>query len=150
MRTRYVLPPGVVPPGVVPPGVVPPGALARGLLRGGLTVALIVLAGCGPNSDYLDPYKKPYTWHPTGAPAANIAAQLVDPHDLVAGRGTTTIDTQESTLEIQHIWLDTPKSFSSGGSGGTGSAGSPGASGAGPGASGGSPGGSGGSPGGSN
>jgi hypothetical protein len=123
--------------------------LPHALLGGGLTIALIALAGCGANNDYLDPYKKPYAWHPTGAAAANIAAQVVDPRDLVAGHGTAREDTQESTLAIQHIWLDTPKSFG-GSSGGGGSAGGPGASGGGPGASGGSPGGSGGSSGGSN
>jgi len=128
--------------------------LAHGLLHGGLAASLIALAGCtGPN--YLDPYEKPYTWHPTGAAAANIAAQVVDPRDLVAGRGVSQIDTQESNLAIQHIWTDTPKSLiseSSGGSGnsGSGSASGPGASGSGPGASGGSAGGSGGSAGGSN
>jgi hypothetical protein len=123
--------------------------IPRGLLCSALLVSLIALAGCGPNTDYLDPYKKPYAWHPTGAPAANIAAQLVDPHDLVAGRGTSREDTQASTLAIQHIWLDTPKSLTSDGGGG-GSAGGAGASGNGPGASGGSAGGSGGSSGGSN
>jgi len=132
-------------------GCLVPGGLPRGLLHAGLMIALIALAGCA-GSNYLDPYQKPYTWHPSGASAANIAAQVVDPHDLVAGRGTTGEDTQESSLAIQHIWLDTPKSFISdtGGGGGGGSSGSPGASGAGPGASGGSPGGSGGSAGGSN
>lgn len=127
--------------------------LPRGLLGGGLTIALIALAGCGANSDYLDPYKKPYSWHPTGAAAANIAAQVVNPHDLVVGRGTTREDTQESTVAIQHIWTDTPKSFISetgGGGSGGGSASGAGASGSGPGASGGSAGGSGGSAGGSN
>jgi hypothetical protein len=125
--------------------------LAHGLLHGGLAAFLIALAGCA-GQNYLDPYEKPYAWHPTGAAAANIAAQVVDPHDLVAGRGTNKKDTQESNLAIQHIWADTPKPFitEGGGSSGGGSAGGPGASGSGPGASGGSPGGSGGSSGGSN
>jgi|HubBroStandDraft_1064217.scaffolds.fasta_scaffold952582_1 hypothetical protein len=125
--------------------------LPRGLLYGGLAVSLIALAGCA-GENYLDPYQKPYTWHPTGASAANLAAQVVDPHDLVAGRGTTGEDTQQSTAAIQHIWTDTPKPFitEGGGSSGGGSAGGTGASGSGPGASGGSAGGSGGSSGGSN
>jgi hypothetical protein len=123
--------------------------LPRGLLRGGLAVSLIVLAGCGANSDYLDPYKKPYAWHPSGAAAANLAAQVVDPHDLVAGHGTTVRGTQDSTMAIQHILLDTPKSISTE-SGGGGSSSGPGTSGSGPGASGGSAAGSGGSSGGSN
>jgi hypothetical protein len=132
----------------------PTGCLfSRNLLRGGLTITLIAVAGCGANSDYLDPYKKPYAWHPTGAAAANIAAQVVDPRDLVAGHGTTKLDTQESSLAIQHVWADTPKSFlteSGGGGSGGASSGGAGASGASPGASGGSQSGSGGSSGGSN
>lgn len=125
--------------------------LPRGLRYGALAASLIALAGCA-GQNYLDPYQKPYTWHPTGAPAANIAAQVVDPHDLVAGRGSTREDTQESTVAVQHIWTDTPKPLISdgGGSSGGGSAGGAGASGAGAGASGGSAGGSGGSAGGSN
>jgi hypothetical protein len=122
--------------------------LPRGLLYGGLAISLIALAGCA-GQNYLDPYQKPYTWHPTGAAAANIAAQVVDPHDLVAGRGTTGQGTQESTLAIQHILLDTPKSISTE-SGGGGSSSGPGTSGSGPGASGGSAAGSGGAAGGSN
>jgi hypothetical protein len=122
--------------------------LPRGLRYGGLAISLIALAGCA-GQNYLDPYQKPYTWHPTGAAAANIAAQVVDPQDLVAGRGTTVKDTQESTVAIQHIWTDTPKSISteSSSSGGGGSAAGPAASGTG---AGGSAGGSGGSSGGSN
>lgn len=126
--------------------------LARGLLHGGLAASLIALAGCG-GQNYLDPYEKPYAWHPTGAPAANIAAQVVDPRDLVAGRGTNTKDTQEFTLAIQHIWADAPKPLitqGGGSSSGGGSASGPGASGSGPGASGGAAGGSAGSAGGSN
>ena len=125
--------------------------LPRGLLFGGLAISLIALSGCA-GQNYLDPYQKPYTWHPTGAAAANLAAQVVDPRDLVAGRGTNIKDTQESTVAIQHIWADTPKPLitEGGSSSGGGSAGGPGASGSGPGASGGSAGGSGGSSGGSN
>jgi hypothetical protein len=125
--------------------------LPRGLLYGGLAMSLIALSGCA-GQNYLDPYQKPYTWHPTGAAAANLAAQVVDPRDLVAGRGTNVKDTPESTVAIQHIWADTLKALitEGGSSGGGGSAGGAGASGTGPGASGGSAGGSGGSSGGSN
>jgi type IV pilus biogenesis protein CpaD/CtpE len=127
---------------------------SRGLVLGVLAVSLIALAGCA-GDNYLDPYQKPYAWHPTHASDANVAAQVVDPHDLVVGRGTIGEDSQASTMAIQHIWADTPKPFISdggggGGSSGGGSAGGPGASGSGPGASGGSAGGSGGSSGGSN
>jgi hypothetical protein len=122
----------------------------RWLLQGGLAISMIVLAGCGNSADYLDPYKKPFAWHPTGAAAANLAAQVVDPRDLVAGRGTSGQDARASTLAIQHIWLDTPKSFITQGGGSSGGGSGPSASGSGPGASGGSPGGSGDTSGGSN
>ncbi len=42
------------------------------------------LSGCGR----LDTYNRPYTWHPTGANAANIAAQVVNPDDLIVGHGS--------------------------------------------------------------
>jgi len=97
------------------------------LLHGGLAVSLLTLAGCGASSDYLDPYKKPYTWHPTGAPTANLAAQLVDPHDLVSGRGSTLGDSKESTAAIDRVWQDRPKALSAGSAGGATSSGASGA-----------------------
>jgi hypothetical protein len=110
-----------------------------------LAVSLLALSGCG-SANYLDPYQKPGVWKPLDTPAANISAQVVDPRDLVTGRGTSRQDTQASSLAIQHIWLDTPKSFiSDSGGGGGASAAGPGASGAGAGGSGSGGGGSGGS-----
>lgn len=34
-----------------------------------------------------DTYSRPYTWHPIHANAANLAAEVADPRDLVIGRG---------------------------------------------------------------
>ena len=100
--------------------------LSRGLLHGGLMASVIVLSGCGGTSDYLDPYTKPYTWHPTGAPEANLAAQLVDPHDLVSGRGDTLGDSKQSTSAIERVWQDRPKSLTAGAAGGASSGGASG------------------------
>ena len=38
-----------------------------------------------------DTYSRPYTWHPTHANQANIAAEVVDPSDLVVGRGSDSV-----------------------------------------------------------
>jgi hypothetical protein len=91
------------------------------LLRCGLVISVVGVGGCGAGS-YLDPYQKPYIWHPTGAPIANIAAQLVDPRDLVTGRGTTEGDVTEATLAIDHVRQDKPKSISAAASSGGASA----------------------------
>lgn len=99
----------------------------RWALLGG--AAALALGGCGNSADYLDPYKKPYAWHPTGAPTANLAAQLVNPRDLAVGRGATEGDAKESTLAIEHVWQDHPKPLSTGQSAATGAASGPGASG---------------------
>lgn len=115
----------------------------------GMVALTASLGACGMGSNYLDPYEKPYTWHPTGAPTANLAAQLVNPHDLVSGRGGSEGDAKQSSLAIGHIWADNPKLLT-GSSGGSGSGGGAAASGASAGASSGTPGGSSSSGGGSN
>lgn len=92
-------------------------------LAGAVLVAS--LGGCGPGNNYLDPYEKPYTWHPTAAPEANLAAQLVNPHDLISGRGGPAGDGKQADMSVERIWQDRPKpnidattSSSGGGSGG--------------------------------
>ena len=106
------------------------------LLRGGLMASLFVLSGCGDAAKYLDPYKKPYVWRPTGAPTANLAAQLVNPRDLAIGRGASEGDAKEAVTAIDRVWQDRPKQTSvASSSAGTGG-GAPGA-GAGAGAGGG-------------
>ncbi len=104
----------------------------RWLLSGGLAISMIALSGCEDAAKYLDPYQKPYAWHPTGAPTANLAAQLVNPHDLAIGRGTTEGDAKEAAVAIDHIWQNKPQPLlvSNGGSGASSGAsgGSPGGS----------------------
>ena len=115
----------------------------------GMVALTASLGACGAGADYLDPYKKPYTWQPTGAPTANLAAQLVNPHDLVSGRGGPEGNAKASSLAIGRIWQDNLKTIASG-PGDSGSGGGTGASGGGTGASGAGPGGSGASGGGTN
>ncbi|CAG4924958.1 unnamed protein product [Acidocella sp. C78] len=59
-----------------------PGASAL-LLAG----CALLLAGCAGG----DPFARPGTWRENGAPMHNIAVELVNPHDLVAGRGDTRL-----------------------------------------------------------
>ncbi|HQT74526.1 MAG TPA: hypothetical protein PLX84_11355 [Acidiphilium sp.] len=48
-----------------------------------LGTSALLLAGCAGG----DPFARPGTWRENGAPMHNIAIELVNPHDLVAGRG---------------------------------------------------------------
>ena len=104
------------------------------LLLVALAVPMGSLGGCSPS--YLDPYQKPYVWVPSGAPAANIAAQLVDPHDLVLGRSASEGDGRESAQAIDRVEQDKPKQLisqdmdtgSTAGSSGSGSGSGSGAS----------------------
>lgn len=50
-------------------------------------IMALLLAGCS-NSD---PFAQPGTWHENDAPMQNVAAELVNPHDLVMGRESTTL-----------------------------------------------------------
>ncbi len=59
-------------------------------------LAALLLAGC----DYMTPETRPGTWQPTGSNDANLAAELVNRHDLVKGRGS---DTTEGVLAAQAI-----------------------------------------------
>jgi len=55
---------------------------------------LMLIAGSGLLSACArtDTYNRPYTWHPTHANTANIAAQVADPRDLVVGHGDDRTD----------------------------------------------------------
>ena len=77
-----------------------------------LTVAsLTVLASC----DRYDPYLRTDVWKPTGSNAANIAAMVADPHDLVSGHGVIIREASEPALAVGHIVADQPKSLQGGG-----------------------------------
>lgn len=101
---------------------VPPGFV--------LVTVLLILAGC----DSRQPYLRTDVWQPTGANAANLAAQVANPRDLIAGRSDARQSANAPVAAVGHIWADQPKPLGGGGSGG-GGAGS--AGGAGGGASGG-------------
>ena len=63
-----------------------------------------------------DTYSRPYTWHPTHANQANIAAEVVDPSDLVVGRGS---DSGRASL-LTPAAVATTGSAATGGSGSSG------------------------------
>lgn len=97
---------------------------------------LIGLSSCANR----DPYQRTDVWRPTGANAANLAAMVADPHDLIRGRGTNRQFNKAQDIAVEHVWQDKPKPFgfgstsgssgsSGGGSGGSGGSGSSGAGG---------------------
>ncbi len=96
---------------------------------------VLLIAGVGALSgcSQLDSYNRPYTWHPTGANAANIAAQVANPDDLIVGRGSDRTDAAMLMPGLQQVETGQGR----GGSGAAAAGGS--ASGAGVGASGGTP-----------
>ena len=103
-------------------------------LRSALAFAacLGILAACGNR----DPYKRDDVWYPTGANAANLAAQVVNPDDLIRGRSDPKQLAAGPAKSVSRVLTDTPKSLTPGSSSGSG-----GGSGAGGGGGGGTPGG---------
>jgi type IV pilus biogenesis protein CpaD/CtpE len=85
-------------------------------IAGAWTASLVTLSGC----DSRDPYMRTDVWQPTGANAGNIAAMVVDPHDLISGHGTPVQNASEPALAVGHVWQDQPKPLVPGQGGGSG------------------------------
>lgn len=85
---------------------------------GGLLLCLGALAGCAGT----DTYRRPGTWHPDGANAANIAAMAANPGDLLRGRGSPGSDGPLAARAIDRLW-DVPQPGTGGASAGGPSAG---------------------------
>jgi hypothetical protein len=66
-----------------------------------LTASLLVLAGC--TSDY--PLDREGTWSipPVSANEANLRAQIVNPQDLVSGRGEPNVLGAEGTPPVKSL-----------------------------------------------
>ena len=90
----------------------------------GLIGCLVTLAGCADR----DPYARTDVWYPTGSNAANLAAMVANPNDLVAGHGNPRQPVTAHIMASERIRNDQPKPLlipgGSGGGGGSGSGGS--------------------------
>lgn len=91
------------------------------------TIGLLLLADCsGPNS-----YDRVGVWEPTGANAANLAAMVANPQDLIRGHGSSSTLSKDQVVAVDRIWSGSATSGSGGAS--AGAAGATGAAGAAPG-----------------
>jgi hypothetical protein len=64
-----------------------------------LSIALLLLpAGCA-----IDPYDMPGTWHAGDTNAANLAAMVVNKHDLIEGQKMTGSDGQLDAAAIDRL-----------------------------------------------
>lgn len=91
-----------------------------------LLAASAMLAGCGNR----DPYRRDDVWYPTGANAANLAAQVANPADLNGGRSDPRQSAAAPAKAANRVWMDSPKPLApssvggaGGGGGGTGNGG---------------------------
>ncbi len=93
-----------------------------------LTVAfaacLGILVGCGSR----DPYQRDDVWYPTGANAANLAAQVANPNDLVRGQSDPKQQAGGPARSVNRVWTDSAKSLTPSASGGSSGGGSGGGS----------------------
>jgi type IV pilus biogenesis protein CpaD/CtpE len=76
----------------------------RSMLLAGLTLSLGACA-------WTDPLQREGLWHPTGVNNANLAVMVVNPHDLVAGRGTTTSDATLAAAAVDRLYRDKVKAL---------------------------------------
>jgi len=84
-----------------------------------LAGAVLALAGC----EDLDPYHRPYAWHPTGAVQANLAAMVANPNDLIRGRGETRADGVLSETAVSRVRQEKGKALLNPGAGASGGGG---------------------------
>ena len=84
-----------------------------------LIAASLFLQGC----DATDPYKREGVWRPSGVVQANLAAQLVDPYDLVEGQEDTSPRYRMPSGAVAHLWGGGQAAASAPGAAGAASAG---------------------------
>ena len=87
---------------------------------------LVMLASC----EERDPLRRTDVWYPSGANAANIAAMVANPNDLIRGHGARGGDGADAALAVDRVWQDKAKplpqssdSSAIGGGGGSGGGG---------------------------
>jgi len=82
--------------------------------------SLLALTGC----NQIDPLKRPYMWHESGANQHNIAAMAVNPADLSHGRDTSKRQAITESDGVRRLWSGTQLPLlTSGGSSGGGASG---------------------------
>jgi type IV pilus biogenesis protein CpaD/CtpE len=72
-----------------------------------LVVAMPALSGC----QKIDSDARADVWHPTGANAGNLAAMVVRPSDLIAGRSAASADARTSVDAVERVSTDHPKAL---------------------------------------
>jgi type IV pilus biogenesis protein CpaD/CtpE len=61
---------------------------------------ILLLSGCAA----VDPYRRPGMWQPEGANAANMAAMVERPFDLLRGRKDRTARTHHARDAVERLW----------------------------------------------
>lgn len=67
---------------------------------------LLAASGC---TMVQNPMMREGTWHPTGANAANLAAMVANPHDLVEGQAETGTIGPEAAMPVARLRADKVK-----------------------------------------
>ena len=84
--------------------------MTRALHFAAVVCLLALLSGCNAT----DPYNRPYSWHPTGANAANLAAMAANPADIGHGRGTSASDGATAAAAVDRLRRDHVKPLQDG------------------------------------
>jgi type IV pilus biogenesis protein CpaD/CtpE len=74
-----------------------------------LSLALPILLASSGCTMVQDPMMREGTWHPTGASAANLAAMVANPHDLVEGESASGTIGPEAVLPVARLRADKVK-----------------------------------------
>jgi type IV pilus biogenesis protein CpaD/CtpE len=85
-----------------------------------LLAGVLLLTGCADR----DPYRRTDVWQPTGANAANLAAMVANPYDLIRGHGSDRQLAKAPDLAIERIWVGKPVTLGGPTSGGAAAGGS--------------------------
>ncbi len=74
-----------------------------------LSLALPILLAASGCTMVQDPMMREGTWHPTDANAANLAAMVANPHDLVEGEQASGTTGPEAVLPVARLRADKVK-----------------------------------------
>lgn len=69
------------------------------MMRKALLLSLLLLAGC----DHYESYQRTDVWYPSGVNAANLAATVVDQHDLTHGKAVPGADAERGVSAIERL-----------------------------------------------